>query len=79
MAVCLHTAYGWFCAITAELSSFDRDHTSCKAKSILYLTLYTKGLPMSSGLQDHFLFKLSAVSSLKDHACPSHCQGPPPT
>lgn len=36
--------YGCFCAIMAELSSYDRDCVTCKAKNICYLTFYRDSL-----------------------------------
>ena len=46
-SICLHMAYGCFCAIIAGLSSHMTDHMARKVCLVYYLALYIKRLPTS--------------------------------
>lgn len=56
MPVCLHTVYGCFGSRMSDLTSFDRDHTPCKAENSQYLALHKKvylPLPKSRTQTEH--------------------------
>lgn len=44
MPICLHTVYGSFYALNAELGSYSTDHRACRADGIYYLALFRKTL-----------------------------------
>lgn len=45
MLICLCVIYNCFCIIPEKLSSWNKDHMTCRVKNICYLVLCRKSLP----------------------------------
>lgn len=68
MPVCLHTIYGCFYPLDAELARYSRDHRACRADDIYYLALFRKGLlipalghRLMKKLHGHRICRLSTI------------------